>query len=89
MKRFLRLSNMRRVPAPPPDAPFHDDEMARDVAALLGEPAFSVHVTHRHNGVPMVPPSAFQAVDFWESCHGDNVPILTAKEIEHIRKLPV
>lgn len=76
--------------SPPPDidAPFTDDETAQEVAALLGEPAFTIHTSHRHNGHPMLPPSAVAAVGYWESCHGDNVPIMTADEIASLRDNP-
>lgn len=82
------LSKMRYVPVPALDAPFTDDETAQEVAALLGEPAFTVRTSHRHNGSPMLPPSAVWATEYWESCHGDNVPIMTEAEIESLREHP-
>lgn len=68
------------------DDSFHDDLHSQEVAERCHEPAYEFRAAHRHNGRPMVPPSALAEVDFWESCHGDNVPILTQAEIDQLRK---
>lgn len=68
----------------------HDDLMAIEIAALLGDEPFRYRSSRRRRGTdPMLPPSAIEASEFWESCHGDNVPILTDAEIEHLKGVGV
>lgn len=81
------LFGKHRLKVPPMDAPFMDVFRAQEIAEIVQYPAFEYRSAHRHNGQPMVPPSAVQYVERWESAHGDNVEILTEEEIATLRKI--
>jgi hypothetical protein len=66
---------------------FHGDFYELAMEEVFRVPAHTFKSAHRHNGKPMVPPSALEHQERWESAHGDNVPILTEEEIATLRRI--
>ena len=60
---------------------------AQEIADVVHQPAYEYRSARRHNGRPMLPPSALEYQARWESAHGDNAPILTEQEIARLRKV--
>lgn len=90
MRAYLFGAHMRLRIAPRTDSFYSDDYndyYEQALEEICGVPANTFQSAHRHNGKPMVPPSALEHQDRWESAHGDNVPILTEDEIATLRRI--